>query len=435
MIPPARRREQYDVVVCGGGSAGVAAAAGAASTGAKVALLEQAPYLGGAATWSGVLTYCGFWTQADPPQAAVGGIGGEVLQRLRVLRGIEGPVRTGSTRVVIALIEPEAVKFALDELCAQAGVDVILDAKLLGARSADDEVCEVLAGDHAGTFALEARAFVDASGEADLADRAGALTRYGDPQGVVQNGTLAVRFGGIPRDADISRSRWAEAIRNAKRRGLTPLTKENGLVARLPNGDVLAFLADEAYDARDARSVGKAERRARRQAWAYLEAIRTLPFHENAYLAQTGPAIGTRESRHVVARTQLRDSDVLCARIPRDTVALGAWPVEVHPAPGAANIWKRLRDDGAYGIGLDTLRSVTHRNLYAAGRVVDAETEAFASARVMGTAFATGHAAGIAAALHAERGEADVAAVRDELHRQHAILELGSAGKRSSASA
>ena len=435
MVPPARRRERYDVVVCGGGSAGVAAAIGAARTGAKVALLEQAPFLGGAATWSGVLTYCGFWTQADPPEQAVGGVGAEVLERLRALGGIEGPVRTGSTRVVIALIDPEAVKFALDELCAEANVDVILDATLLGAECDERAVREVLAGDHAGTFALEGRAFVDASGEADLAERAGALTRYGDVHGVVQNGTLAVRFGGIPLDADISRARWADAIAHAKRRGLTPLTKENGLVARLPNGDVLAFLADETYDARDARSVAKAERRARRQAWAYLEAIRTLPGHERAFLAQSGPAIGTRESRHVVARLQLRDTDVLCARVARDTVALGAWPVEVHPAPGAPNVWRRLRDDAAYGIALDTLRSATHHNLFAGGRVIDAEPEAFASARVMGTAFATGHAAGIAAALHAQRGEADVAAVRDELLRQHAILELPSTATMSPASA
>ena len=64
-----QRRDRYDVVVCGGGAAGVAAAIGAARSGARVALLEQAPFLGGAATRSGVLTYCGFWTQADPLRA------------------------------------------------------------------------------------------------------------------------------------------------------------------------------------------------------------------------------------------------------------------------------------------------------------------------------------------------------------------------------
>ncbi|MDB5070487.1 MAG: dependent oxidoreductase [Candidatus Eremiobacteraeota bacterium] len=419
------RRTAYDVVVCGGGAAGVGAAVGAARTGARVALLEQAPFLGGAATRSGVLTYCGFWTQAEPPESAVGGVGAEVLRALERLGGMSGPVRTERTRVVIALIEPEAVKLALDRLCAAARIDVILHGRLAGADAAGGLVCTAVALDHDGTFALDATAFVDASGEADLAHRAGAATRYGDAEGRVQNGTLAMRIGGIPRDADISRVAWAGAVRDAKARGAERMTKEQGLVVRLPHsGEVIAFLADEAYDARDARSTSAAERHAREQAWAYVEAVRALPGHEHAYLIATGPAIGTRESRHVVARAQLAGADVLAARVAPDTVALGAWPVEMHPGPGVPNVWKRLRDDGAYGIALDTLVSATHRNLFAAGRVIDADADAFASARVMGTAFATGHAAGVAAALLADGRSADVTAVRAELLRQDAILDL-----------
>jgi hypothetical protein len=203
------------------------------------------------------------------------------------------------------------------------------------------------------------------------------------------------------------------------------MTKEQGLVARLPHsGEIIAFLADEAYDARDARSTTAAERHGREQAWAYVEAIRALPGHERAYLIATGPAIGTRESRHVIARAPLRADDALQARVPPDTVALGAWPVEGHPGPGEPTAWRRLRGDGAYGIALDALTSATHGNLFAAGRVLDADADAFASARVMGTAFATGHAAGVAAALHAGGRTADAGAVRAELLRQNGILDL-----------
>jgi FAD dependent oxidoreductase len=419
------RGARYDVVVCGGGAAGVAAAVGAARSGARVALLEQAPFLGGAATRSGVLTYCGFWTQSDPPQPAVGGVGAEVLAALERLGGMSGPIRTDGTRVVIALIEPEAVKLALDRICAAAGVEVILHARLTGAETDGDALRSALALDHAGTFALEAAAFVDASGEADLAHRAGAPTRYGDAEGRVQNGTLAMRIGGISREADVSRVLWAGAVRDAKARGAERMTKEHGLVMRLPHsGEIVAFLADETYDARDARSTSAAERHAREQAWAYVEAIRALPGHEGAYLIATGPAIGTRESRHVLARAPLRDDDVLQARVPADTVALGAWPVEHHPGPGVPSVWKWLRDDAAYGITLDALTGATHDNLFAAGRVLDAAADAFASARVMGTAFATGHAAGVAAALRTGGRTAGAQAVRAELRRQHAILEL-----------
>ena len=410
-------------MVCGGGSAGVAAAIGAARAGARVTLVEQAPFLGGAATRSGVLTYCGFWTQADPPAAAVGGVGGEALRAIEALGGLSGPVRTERTRVVIALIEPEPVKLALDRLCAAAGVEAILHARVVGAETDGDRIIAALAVDHDGSFALEAEAFVDASGEADLAERAGAATRYG-ADGRVQNGTLAMRVGGVARTADVSRTVWADAVRAAKARGAAGLTKEQGLVIRLPrSGEILAFLADEAYDARDARSTAGAERRAREQAWAYVDAIRRLPGHEHAYLVATGPAIGTRESRHVIARRALHDEDVLEGRVADDTVALGAWPVERHPGPGIASVWKPIRDRGAYGIPLGALCSASHANLFIAGRVLDADADAFASVRVMGTAFATGHAAGVAAALAVLRRAADPDAVRAELLRQDAILE------------
>jgi succinate dehydrogenase/fumarate reductase flavoprotein subunit len=420
-----RSRERYDVVVAGGGAAGVGAAIGAAQTGARVALIESAPFLGGAATRSGVLTYCGFWTQSEPPAAAVGGVGAQVLAELTRIGGASGPIRTVATRVVIALIEPEPVKYALDRLCARAGVEVLLHARITEAAGAGERVTTVGARDHGGAWMLEAAAFVDASGDGDLAAYAGAATRYGDADGRVQNGTLAIRIAGIAPEAVVSRELWSQAIRAAKARGVTTLSKEHGLVARMPgNGDAIAFLADEDYDARDARSLTRAEISGRAQAWAILEALRELPGYEHAYLAQTGPAIGTRESRHAVAMVPLTDAAVLAAHIDDDAVALGAWPVEHHPAPGAPNAWKRLRGDGAYGVPLDALRSIDRTNLFAAGRVIDAQPDAFASVRVMGTAFATGHAAGIAAALTARDGRAETRSVRAELIRQDAILSL-----------
>jgi hypothetical protein len=61
-------------------------------------------------------------------------------------------------------------------------------------------------------------------------------------------------------------------------------------------------------------------------------------------------------------------------------------------------------------------------NLRLAGRVVGADPEAYGSVRVMGTAFATGHAAGISAALQAAGGASPVAKVRAALLEQGAIV-------------
>src|SRR5579875_2494842 len=76
-----RSRESFDVVVVGGGSAGVGAAIGAAQTGADVCLIERYPFLGGAATASSLLCYCGFFDQRR--EQVVGGVGAELLRRLR----------------------------------------------------------------------------------------------------------------------------------------------------------------------------------------------------------------------------------------------------------------------------------------------------------------------------------------------------------------
>lgn len=72
----------YDVVIAGGGSAGVAAAVGAARCGARTLLIERYGFLGGAATGSNVLTYCGFYRQHGVADPVVGGVGAELVQLL-----------------------------------------------------------------------------------------------------------------------------------------------------------------------------------------------------------------------------------------------------------------------------------------------------------------------------------------------------------------
>nr|WP_316751354.1 FAD-dependent oxidoreductase [Streptomyces sp. NEAU-HV9] len=56
------------------------------------------------------------------------------------------------------------------------------------------------------------------------------------------------------------------------------------------------------------------------------------------------------------------------------------------------------------------------------GRLTAADNGAYASLRVTGTAFATGHAAGVAAAHYADGRRHDIGAVRAELRRQGALI-------------
>src|SRR6266852_360268 len=151
-----------DVIVVGGGAAGTAAAIGAASAGAQTLLVESGPFLGGAATLKNVLIY------------------------------------------------PESVKYVLDQLCRQAGVQVCLHTMLVSATRNRNNITSVTLHDHQGTHEVSARAFVDASGEGDLAFFGGASVRYGN-HGTVQTGTLSMRLGGITADADLSPTTWTAA--------------------------------------------------------------------------------------------------------------------------------------------------------------------------------------------------------------------------------
>jgi hypothetical protein len=302
-------------------------------------------------------------------------------------------------------------------------VDVFFHSTVTNATRDGGQLVSAEVHDHNGTDTVTASTWVDGSGECDLAAFAGASTRYGTHR-AVEAGTPGMRFGGVPADLPLSHDDLIQAVRAAKRKSESLLDKEDSLMARLPlSGDIGIFLVDAEYNALQARSISDAERYARQKAWAFLAVCQTMPGWENTYLSVTGPILGTRESRHVNAAYQLTVDDITSGQRFDDVVALGAWAMEYHDAAGAQSKWIPVKDKGAYDIPLRTLTSVDTPNLYAAGRAADGDQYAGGSLRVMGTALATGHAAGIAAALHAA-ADSPVPAreVWQELQRQDARL-------------
>jgi hypothetical protein len=118
----------------------------------------------------------------------------------------------------------------------------------------------------------------------------------------------------------------------------------------------------------------------------------------NARLACVAPQLGIRSGRRIQGRARLADEDVLGTRKSARGIARGSWPMErwgdcLRPEMAFFN------ERDYYEIPVDCLRPAALDNVLSAGRCFSATAGAMSSARVIGTALATGWAAGTAAAF------------------------------------
>jgi hypothetical protein len=419
--------ERSDVVVVGGGAGGVGAAIGAARLGARTLLVERYGFLGGAATNALVLTYCGFFTPDDPPRRTIGGVGAEVLAGLEGLGFDVAPVRSKSGNWIV-VIDVEAVKFALDRLVLDAGVVLNLHTRTVSATLGERRIEAIALADHRGVREVEAGAFVDASGEASLAVFAAEpMSQPGGPGARLQPASFPMVIDGVPPDAPYDRALMTRLIEAYNRDASMPIPRaDGGPLIRLPvSGNVWWMTIDLATDGISGHDLARAETTARLQAWRFIEVLRRHPGFERAHLAATGPQIGIRESRRPRSRRDVTGDDGRLGRRAGDGIARASWPMEVHEAPGSAR-FVPIGGEGFFDVPLGALEARSAVNLRYAGRVIGSDPEAYGSVRVMGTAFATGQAAGVSAALLAQRASRDgtvtASEVRSELTAQRAIV-------------
>jgi hypothetical protein len=132
----------------------------------------------------------------------------------------------------------------------------------------------------------------------------------------------------------------------------------------------------------------------------YLFLVENVAAFRNARLDSVAPQLGVRSGRRILGRARLTDDEVLHVQKSSQGIARGCWPMErwgKSPRPEMNYFAER----DFYEIPLDCLRPAELENVFVAGRCLSAETGAMTSARVIGTALATGWAAGTAAAFQA----------------------------------
>ena len=400
----------YDVVVVGGGAAGLAAAVAAGARGARTALVERYGFLGGMATAGMVSTICGLYrtSVSELREPLNEGFAETFARRLTATPGCGKPVRRGRTYVLP--YTPFAFACLADEFASSApNLDVYLHAYLVGLETADGRIEALRVATWERLLELRARAIVDTSGDAVVAHHAGAATET-TPRAERQLPSLVFVLQQVDSEALRGASRVAllRALATAEQGGLLPKGASNlALAPSLQPGEVvckltLSGIMEELPAGRDFLTV--AEREGRKRALAVPEFLKTLPPFARAFVSHAAPQVGVRESRRVIGRYQLSREDVLSGRKFEDGVARASWPIELWEEGRLGATYEYLEDGQTYDIPLRCLQARDLEGLFVAGRCMSASHEALGSARVIGTCLATGDAAGMAAARHAERG-------------------------------
>ncbi|WP_298720348.1 FAD-dependent oxidoreductase [uncultured Ferrovibrio sp.] len=450
----ARVAARCDVLVVGGGPAGMAAALGAAWAGADVLLTERFGFLGGNPTVALVNPLMSWHTQKAPPseidptrllpqdhgpgEPIVAGALETFVSNLIAADGALAPTQaTGFT----VPFDPEIYKAVAQETMEQAGVRVLLHAFANDVWTDEDKLCGAVFETKSGPLLIRANVIVDASGDGDLAAKAGARFHIGrEEDGRVQPMTLMFRIADFDREAFAAYVRehpdqWRgvhglwDLIEKARAAGELDLPREDILFFATPHPRELSVNCTRVtgVNGTDVFDLSRAEGEARRQMRQIMRFLkRYVPGFADAYIVQSGTHIGVRETRRIVGEYTLDVEDVLQARKFSDAIARCSYPVDIHNPAGSGTTLRRLPQGEWYEVPLRCLVPKDVDGLLVAGRSISGTHEAHSSYRVTPTAMATGQAAGVCAAL-ASRNRCPprqvlASAVQIELRRQGAIV-------------
>lgn len=451
---------EVDVLVCGGGVSGVGAALGAARSGAKTMVIERNAFLGGAATAVIMNTW-------NVPVSKMTGVAREIALALAE-RG-EGNI-TGPTFP----FDPEGFKQLANDLLTQAKVEVLNYTWVEEAIMDGSRIKGVIIQNKSGRQAILARTVVDATGDADVAAAAGAEYVKGrESDHKMRPMSVLFRLGGVDLQKVIEYCRSQPKEYFTADPNFHILAPEKGLVrlsgffhiaekaraaGELP--DEVHYLRFEGIDVArgivtvnnsrvygvdgtNAWDISRADTQARLQNRQLRAVIRKyIPGFENAYVIDSSPTVGVRETRRVRGPYVLPQEDLLNQRTFDDSV------VRVWRHMAAGRDWHKA--DGGEGAPNDAVYRTATTDLTwyeipwrvftpnkvdgmtVGGRVLSVTHDADMWTRGQYCCLVTGQIAGIGAALAAAKGVSpsglDVRTLQRALVSQH--IDIGSAAER-----
>lgn len=449
---------KYDVVVIGGGPGGIPAALAAARLGVKVLIVDRNGYIGGNAVTG--LPFLGFLDKQG--RQVVGGIAQEFMDSLAELDGAYQHRRCPMHNSV-TIINPELFKIVAFEKCLEAGIKILLHCEIVDVTVENKTIKRISVMGKGSRIDIEAKVFIDATGDGDAAYLAGASFEKGQADtGVMQPPTVMFSLGNVDKerffdyleehpedtkcaesmecedgyDADFFRSDpnhvflgLKALIDRLREEGKCPISRDTFIYINSLNKDQVVVNSTRVlnFDGSDPVELSRGEIEGHLQIPKLVKMLQEyVPGFENCYINTINPTIGVRETRRIMGIKMLTIDEALRGAIPEDTIALGSYKVDIHSGTDNSTILSVL--EGPYGIPYGCLISRDINGLMMSGRCISVDAQVLGSSRIMPTCMALGQAAGVGAALAVREGvypsEVDYKKVVEIIKKDGAILSV-----------
>lgn len=433
-----------DVLVVGGGVAGFSASVSASRCGMNVILAEQGGYLGGTATAGLVAPFMTCY-DAKGDEQIIRGIFKEVVDRLVKEGGAKDPSECRRCdsfsgyklkgHLGTTPYDKEQLKLVLEDICIKSGVQLRYHFMLVGVNVTKKRIRSCVFATTNGFYEVEAKQFIDCSGNADLCYNAGGAYEFSNENGELQPVTTFMLIDGVDKqavdeailDKDARGRAFMDIVEDEKREGRFPCGTAKVRIYEQMNGiwSVNMCQIDKPFDVTDPELVTEAEIEGRKQASVIFDMLRRrIPGMQNIRLLQTSETLGIRESRRIAGEYKLTLDDMLASVVFEDAIAVVASSVDVHTS-GAVN-YTPYANDKPYTIPYRALVHKDFDNLLCAGKIISSDRFAHGAVRVMPPAMATGQAVGVGASLCVQSEirakDVDVNKLREVLKEQGAYL-------------